>query len=122
MKNLFIILLSLGILFQSLNKGLIFVNFQVNKEYIAKNLCVKKAIQNNTCKGKCHLKKQLQEAEKKDQSPSQSSKQIEEFQIFCQQTLPFQFNHELLINREYTLFTEGVTSSYSFSIFQPPRA
>ena len=122
MKNFFIILVGLGILFQSFNKGLIFLNFEVNEEYIARNLCVKKDIKNNTCKGKCHLKKQLKEAEKKDQLPSNTSKDIEEFQIFCQLTLSIQFKPHLIIKREFMFYNDSITSFHSFSIFHPPKA
>lgn len=122
MKTLFIILVGLGIVFQSFNKGLIFLTFELNEEYIARNLCVKKDIKNNTCKGKCHLKKQLKEAEKKDQLPSNTFKDIEEFQIFCQQPLSIQFNLHLIIKREFKLYKDGITSFHSFSIFHPPKA
>jgi len=38
-----------------------YLNYAINKNYIAKNLCVKKDIPNNTCNGKCHLKKQIKQ-------------------------------------------------------------
>jgi hypothetical protein len=55
----------------------------MNREYIAKNLCVKKKIVNNCCKGSCQLNKQLLEQEKKDkQSPLQSLKDKADLSYF----------------------------------------
>ena len=41
----------------------IWLNFKMNQSFIAKNLCVKKEIKENTCKGKCHLKKELEKVQ-----------------------------------------------------------
>lgn len=41
----------------------IFINFKIHQEYIAKNLCVEKEIENNTCMGCCQLKKEINENE-----------------------------------------------------------
>jgi len=35
------------------------VEYSIFKDYIAKNLCVKKEIKNNCCQGKCFLEKQI---------------------------------------------------------------
>ncbi len=37
----------------------ILVNFELNKKYIAQNLCEKRAMPVNDCQGNCYLKKQL---------------------------------------------------------------
>jgi len=37
--------------------------YQVNKNYIAKNLCVKKDVVNNCCQGKCFVEKEMASAE-----------------------------------------------------------
>ena len=36
-----------------------YIEYQLFKGYIAKNLCVKKEIKGNCCQGKCFLKKQI---------------------------------------------------------------
>ena len=100
---------------------IILVNFQINKDYISKNLCVQKEVKNNCCKGSCHLKKQLQEEEKKEQSPASSLKDVKEFQMFCPNNSTFQFQSSLLLERDFTPFKSLTTSPPSFSIFHPPK-
>ena len=48
-----------------------YIEYAVNKEYIAKYLCIYKDIPGNKCQGKCHLHKELQknaESNKSDQN------------------------------------------------------
>ncbi len=64
MKKAFIIFVLSCIVFQSLSKLIILAKFEVQRDYIAKNLCVKKEEVNNCCQGNCHLQKQLSEDDK----------------------------------------------------------
>ena len=121
MKYLLLILVGAGITFQSFSKMIILINFQLNKEYIAKNLCVQKEIEDNCCKGSCHLKQQLQEEEKKEPAPANSLKDMKEFQIFCQNMPPFKFQPHLLRETGFIPFIHSSTSSIPFSIFHPPQ-
>lgn len=41
----------------------VYVYFKAHQTKIARNLCVKRKIKNNTCQGKCHLKKMAKSAE-----------------------------------------------------------
>lgn len=41
----------------------VWVDFKLNQEFIANNLCVEKDIEESTCEGNCHLKKELQKVE-----------------------------------------------------------
>jgi len=47
------------VLVQPFIHTLIFIKFRVNQEYIAKNLCEKKEVKGNSCRGCCQLKMQL---------------------------------------------------------------
>lgn len=63
LKNLLSYMLIFVIIFQPLNKGLIFIAFKINQNEIAKTVCVNKGIENNQCQGKCYLNKQLVQAD-----------------------------------------------------------
>lgn len=121
MKYLFVILVGVGIILHSFSKVIILINFQLNKEYISKNLCQQKSIKNNSCKGHCHLKKQLQKDEKRDQHPN-SLKDTKEFQIFCQNKSSFQFNSFKFPRTDFPTFEILITQPPSFSVFHPPKA
>jgi hypothetical protein len=61
------------------------VDYLINKDYIAKNLCVNRDKPKSCCKGKCHLVKQLKktssntENENKDRGKRPQHKELDEF-------------------------------------------
>jgi hypothetical protein len=63
MKKFITIILFVGVLLQSLNKLVVIVNFELRKDYIAKNLCENRDKPKLCCKGKCQLKKALNKTE-----------------------------------------------------------
>lgn len=96
------------------------VNYAVNYDYIVKNVCIQRDIQNSNCKGKCFLGKELAKTEK--QSTSQVVK-ISVLDLFISHDIfslanCFSFL-EKLVSSEYTSFHHF---SYSFRIFHPPIA
>lgn len=68
MKAFVAILLLAGILLQTSAKLAIIINFEANREYIAKNLCEKKDGPDSCCKGSCQLNKSLEEEEESEKS------------------------------------------------------
>lgn len=68
MKKWLTILLVLVLQFQYVSQLGVLVGFVLNQQVIAKIWCEKKNEENNTCNGKCYLKKQL----KKTEVPSES--------------------------------------------------
>ena len=50
-----------------------FIQYAVFKEYIAKNLCVRKDIPNNCCHGKCYLEKQVKNTTETGESEERNS-------------------------------------------------
>jgi hypothetical protein len=116
-KFLAIIIVS-GIAAQTLSRAIILLNFQLNRSYIAKNLCVQKETKNNCCQGSCHLKTQLDEEDKKEKTPA-GSKEVKEMQVFCETLTSFQFS---LDTPEEHRFIEPIAkpSSFSGAVFHPP--
>lgn len=111
-------------LLQSLSKTIVVADYQINKEYIAKVLCVNKSKPKMHCNGKCHLKKELNKAEKKDQSPANPLNEKNEIQLFSQS------NSTVALFSSVIVTTSNLISDYSFhlsdkhldSIFHPPQA
>lgn len=120
MSRLLFILALVGILMQNFGKVFILVNFELNRNYIAKNLCVKKEDPHNCCKGKCYLKKQIEQEEKKEKSPiSTDTKGKEEIQ-FCQNIHKLYFLRATLIEMQ-TPYTPFISEGIDQSIFRPPK-
>ena len=63
-RQLIAILLLLCISYQSFVKLGIVIWYQVNKEYVSRNLCENKNQPEKKCCGKCYLNKQLNKADK----------------------------------------------------------
>jgi hypothetical protein len=51
-----------------------YIEYAVNKDFIAKYLCVNKDIPNNSCQGKCYLRIQLQKNSENNDSDQNDSK------------------------------------------------
>ncbi len=120
LKHLFIILTVSSILLQTFSNSFILVNYQVNKEYISKNLCENKNKPMLHCNGKCHLQKQLAAQDKKDKSPfSQTLKDKFEVQYFSEYVSPFitSFTDEVKGNSIYSF---SIPTTSLESIFHPP--
>jgi hypothetical protein len=84
MKILVSLLLIVCLGCQSMARFSIMALYQVNKDYISKNLCENRAKPQMKCNGKCYLRKQLKKAEGAEhngQQPTKSDKY--ESLVYC---------------------------------------
>lgn len=124
LKQVTIILFALLIAFQPLGKVLIVVTFKINQKEIAKTLCVKKDIKNNTCRGKCHLKKQIDKADEqeKKQTPTTQKEQVDV--LFCYNVHPLTLNNNAgyyETKKLYAYENNFFVPSFLTDIFHPPE-
>lgn len=121
MKKLVAILLLCSVLIQISGKLLIWVNFEIHQDYIAKNLCVNRDKPYLHCDGKCQLVKRLNEDNKKENSPANTLKnqteQVLFCEYFCHQLVPVVFQVEGL---GQTYFEKPYDTT-RYSVFHPPR-
>jgi hypothetical protein len=113
-------ILILSVVSFQFSETLIFISFKINQEYIAKNLCVEKDVENSTCKGCCQLKKKLenQEKQKEQLPPSQTNKNNVDF--FAQEITQIkQFFPFLGITK--SVLTLQFSKYLLFRVFHPPR-
>lgn len=95
-----------------------FINYAINKEYIARKLCVNKDKPKMNCNGKCHLKKQLSATHNNEPGKQESKEKYED--CFFISGYPFDFS---------TLSTNCILVSkkdhYTFlndrAVFHPPQ-
>jgi hypothetical protein len=88
MKILALILLSMITLLQSFSKWIILADYEINKEYIAQNLCINKSKPKLHCHGKCQLMKKLAEEEKQNSSNNNNPGKVKFQDIVYLDTLP----------------------------------
>ncbi|MDZ7877085.1 MAG: hypothetical protein U5L45_05420 [Saprospiraceae bacterium] len=102
----------------------IFVNFKINQDFIAKNLCENRAKPKMHCNGNCVLMKKLKKADNEEQKQiPQTLKEKQEVLYSCQLTnfsLTPQFicTEKSKLNSHYSL---AFSSSHFSSIFRPPK-
>jgi hypothetical protein len=123
LKSIIAIALASLFFLQSAEKLIIVANYELNKEYISKNLCENKAKPMMHCNGKCHLRKQLQKEDKKENAPSNNVKEKFEVQFFYENKATnlssYNTNVPTKLNSNY-LFSDY--SKHLLSIFHPPQA
>lgn len=73
--------------FQALNKLCIVVCFEVNRQYIAANLCENRSKPEKKCNGKCQLLKKLDKEQKREETPT--VKKTESFWAVCPAIMSF---------------------------------
>ena len=104
--------LLLSVTLACLSDCVVVIGFSLNRSYIATNLCEKKDVPGNTCRGCCLLRKALQNEDRKAQSPPvRNLREFDDFQ-------PVPANSPTTIRSPRT----GKLSfaSFSFSIPFPP--
>ncbi len=124
-RQLIAILLLLSISYQSFVKLGIVIWYQVNKEYVARNLCENKNRPEKKCCGKCYLNKQLNKADKGTAESTSSVPQKWNLGELIAYTLPHTVNILPLFysesnNTHHTLYVSFSPEGTYIPVFHPP--
>ena len=120
MTRLISILLLSAFLFQSFSKVVILANYELNKEYIAKNFCENRNNPEMHCNGKCHMMKQMKEEDKKENGPVNNLKEKYEVQLFSEGKSAFEILNTHTVFEYSSFYQMDKTSPHLLSIFHPP--
>ena len=111
------------LVFYLLRPVLPYIEYALNKDFIAKNLCVNKEKPKSCCHGKCYLEKQVKKSsETNDDNEKNSNKKIQNEEVneflFTHISIPEIFKKDLTspINPE-----TAISSTFVSSIFIPPQ-
>jgi hypothetical protein len=111
------------LVFYLLRPALPFVEYALNKDYIAKNLCVNKNKLHNCCQGKCYLHEQLKKA-----GDSPASSKDENKNIASEKKVDDHLKSEVVFmpmvekTIQYAAFSDCyIISSFLSRVFIPPR-
>lgn len=83
MRVLLSIAVIISILLQTFRQAEILFSYHLNQTYIAENLCVNRSKPEMHCNGKCHLKKELKEAEESGEKHPVSAGQMNDLVLAC---------------------------------------
>lgn len=121
MTRLFSIIILSAFLLQTFSKLIIYVNYELNLDYIIKTYCINKNDPSKHCDGKCHLTKQLQEEDKKENLPGTTRDERPEINLFSENIKAYLFNN--FSGKEY-IYPElklQKTIQPVFAFFHPPK-
>jgi hypothetical protein len=106
------------------SKCIIWANYLLNKKSITIQFCVNKSKPKMNCNGKCHLKKQLKEQDKKEQSPSTSLKEVKEIQLYhqAQSFIEVVSENNILLSPSDFQYTFHISTEHLKLVFHPPLA
>ena len=122
MKLICISLLMILVLTQTFSKWVVIIEYNMNRNFIAKNLCINKAKPKFHCNGKCQMMKRLAREEKND-SPNNSNlpKITVQEQVFTEKINKLTFaslNYIIVSYNEHPAILKY--DSPVSSIFHPP--
>ena len=114
------------LLFSSLAVNLsglfVFAGFEMNEDYIAKELCVNKNKPELQCNGKCYLMNKLKQAQDKEQKQEH---QFQKVQLQMQEAivaLPFIFKQYPIAAINFSIpLNTGIPVARVNAIFHPPQ-
>jgi len=107
---------------QTFDQNFLELDFLVNRNYIAKTLCVNQDKPQMHCKGNCYLAKQMQEQQDENKQSGNTRKEKFEVQFFF---LPDETTISYVlpsITFTYALKSVSIISQYQQSVFHPPCA
>ena len=120
--TIFLILL---VTLQTFSKWCLILEYQVNRDFIARNLCINRVNRERVscCQGKCYLDKKMARDESSQQAPGKGGQKEE---------TPLQLLHRdnplpqplitFIFTRHSTRHLCGQSQEYLFAFFPPPKS
>jgi len=109
----------IGVMLQLFSKQVIFVEYLVNKSYIAAVLCENLSVPEKHCEGKCQLKKELDKDSQRQDGNSQKSKTLFEVLFALGTTETLKLNTSLIREIFYNHISL-VSYGHLGAVFHPP--
>lgn len=109
-------------MFQSTSNVWIVTSFYINRDYIAKELCINRFDKVPLCKGKCYLEKKMSDNEKEEQKiPTVKEKEIQLYfcpitPTFFHSNTPIEVSKSIVVKQN-----DNIKSTFLYSIFHPPK-
>lgn len=99
---------------------IICLQYQLNKDFIAANLCENRDRPEMHCQGKCHLNKTIEKNSESDHSPSNKSAGKIPLLDFFQEHYKLIFELQKSLHQKFESYLNHYTHTYSAVIFHPP--
>ncbi|WP_210488632.1 hypothetical protein [Rufibacter aurantiacus] len=122
LKNLAAILLLSVMLTQAFSKFFIVLDYEANKDFISKVLCINREKPQMHCNGKCYLMKKLKKAEQtQNQGNNKTQKQKQDITLYYQPIVASTTTQTLQPTLSPTSAPVGRPIGVHVSVFHPPK-
>ena len=120
LKRIFCIFLIAIIISSTLTRLFYFAGYELNKDFIAKELCINRDKPQLNCNGKCFLTKKIAEAEKKQESNERKTqKDLSQQTMLISSFKVAFFNHS--IKKSFPIYRKDYSITFYTAIFHPPQ-
>jgi hypothetical protein len=119
LKKIIPLFLLVGVLLQTFSTLIIIADYQLNKDFIAKNLCENRDKPQMHCNGKCHLMKQIEKDQKRDSTPVNNKIKFQA-QFFSESTSVFTYSDPSINLNQVFAYIPVSSVEHLRSIFHPP--
>lgn len=122
MRKVITLFMLLLIMTQSTSQLWITASFFINRDYIARVLCINRDKPESGCNGSCQLKKQIKE-DQENQEKSGIDAKVKDVLVYFPTTIPqisfntFEWAEKTFSNAYFTSF---LPEGFAHSIFHPP--
>jgi hypothetical protein len=108
-------------LLPSFGNIIIYTKFKINQDEIAKTICVQRKVANNTCNGRCELRKTLKKFDENERKMDNNLKEKLEL-VYIQNNVESTISIVKNIENRLTLFSYFAKKpiSVSMATFRPP--
>ena len=113
-------LLIVSLVTVNFSRVFVYAGFELNKKYIADNLCVNRFKPQLHCNGKCYFMKKVKQAQEKENTDDRQSQKNLFQEAYCHQPFKIKF-HSVLLSVTPIPNHHLQLPEQSRSIFQPPQ-
>jgi hypothetical protein len=99
----------------------VYAKFKINQDEIAKTICIQRKIANNTCNGRCELRKSLKKFEDNERKMDNNLKEKSDL-VYIPNNIETTISPSKIIENRTTLFSNFTKKPISVSntTFRPP--
>jgi len=100
-----------------------YIDYELNREYIIKTLCIERDKEVNTCQGKCHLNKEVKRNSTEEEDKEQTlPERTFENETYCLTLFSFDPPHTRTVNSRGCVYLSNYRFLIHTSHFHPPES
>lgn len=99
----------------------VYIDFKLNQDYIAKVLCINRDKPQLNCNGSCILMQKMKKAQDSEQSQEKNTSKPQTLETFCASLFEFKALRHHAEKEKFAAYNELYLAHYLAEIFHPPQ-